>query len=147
MKDVETKIKEILEEEKELPGKFKQALLKQDVLDEDEKIMDLIFIKREHMNTNIQSPIVSPATLLIATNEGVTIIEEGYVQIAQNYYGYKVKHYKYNMIASIELDICLLEGIFSISSNISDSCDNAITFDTSLYYTEFENFIKLIRKQ
>jgi hypothetical protein len=92
-----------------------------------------------------KSDIINPAQMLIATNYGILIIEEGFKEISSDYYGYKIKDVYYNNISSIELDIALLKGEFKV--NTINNQDVLIKFETAEYYAEFEKFIEVIREK
>jgi hypothetical protein len=87
-----------------------------------------------------------PATLIVATIFGITILVEGGFRITEDLYGYGIKHILYEKIASIELDFCFLSGKLIISSSLNSENETAAEFNTAKYYLEFERMIQVIRK-
>lgn len=113
----------------------------------DEQIEALVLLEREYLQEKGESPVFAPAKLLMLTTYGLTIVEEGFVKIAENYMGYKVQHITYNKITNIELDVCLLSGRLRISTSSNGSNQSEIQFNTAKYYRDFEDFIDALRKK
>lgn len=148
MNAIETKIQEILDRGFDVPSIFKSVLMKESVFTHDEEILDVVFLEREYFNdTKKSSNVFSKAKLLVATSHGLILIEEGMNEINTNYLGFKMKHIMYSKIASIELDICLLQGILKISFDSNSNTETTIEFNTSKYYRSFEEFIDVVRKK
>lgn len=74
-----------------------KKVLKDDTLFVDNKdILDVIFIVREEISDNKNRPEpFSPAKLLIATDYGVLILQEGFEEISDNYLGYSMQKIYY----------------------------------------------------
>ncbi|PUU89075.1 MULTISPECIES: hypothetical protein [Halanaerobium] len=148
MQSLEQKINSILEAKNDVHHIFKEVISKKSIFTEKEDIIDLIFIKREHLNErDIESSVYKSAKLLVATTHGIIFLEEGFKEITDNYLGYRIKHLYYDKISSIELDICLLEGQFKIITDSSEDPVVKVKFNSSNYYEPFENFVDQIRKQ
>jgi len=147
MRTLKDKIKEIIEADFEVHQIFKDVVKKQSIFTEDEEIEGLVFIKREHVNERVESsPVFSSAKLLVATNQGLVYAEEGFKEIRDDYFGYKMKHIYYDKISAMELDMCLLQGYFKIMTS-SKEPEISVEFNTAKYYREFEKFVNQIRKK
>ena len=121
-----------------------KKVLKDDTLFVDNRdILDVIFIKREEINENTNSSEpYSPAKLLIATDYGILLLQEGFEEITDNYLGYSMQKIYYKNIDSFELDICMLNGKFKVYSGGSELV--LVKFETTKYFKDFEEFIKII---
>lgn len=147
MRTLKDKIKDIIEADFEVHQIFKDVVKKQSIFTEDEEIEGLVFIRREHVNERVESsPVFSSAKLLVATNQGLVYAEEGFKEIRDNYFGYKMKHIYYDKISAMELDMCLLQGYFKIMTS-SKEPEISVEFNTAKYYREFEKFVNQIRKK
>ncbi|CCU80710.1 hypothetical protein HSACCH_02252 [Halanaerobium saccharolyticum subsp. saccharolyticum DSM 6643] len=147
MRTLKDKIAEIIEADFEVHQIFKDVVKKQSIFTEDEEIEGLVFIKREHVNERVESsPVFSSAKLLVATNQGLVYAEEGFKEIRDDYFGYKMKHIYYDKISAMELDMCLLQGYFKIMTS-SKEPEISVEFNTAKYYREFEKFVNKIRKK
>ena len=147
MRTLKDKIAEIIEADFEVHQIFKDVVKKQSIFTEDEEIEGLVFIKREHVNERVESsPVFSSAKLLVATNQGLVYAEEGFKEIRDDYFGYKMKHIYYDKISAMELDMCLLQGYFKIMTS-SKEPEISVEFNTAKYYREFEKFVNQIRKK
>jgi len=148
MLSLEQKINSILEADYDVHHIFKEIVSKKSIFTEKESILDLIFIKREHLDErDVKSSVYKPAKLLVATTHGIIFLEEGFKEITDNYLGYRIKHLYYDKISSIELDICLLEGQFKIVTDSSEYPVVELNFNSSNYYNSFEIFVDQVRKQ
>lgn len=148
MKSLEEKIKEILEADFDVHHIFKEIVSKQSAFTENEEIVDLIFIKRKHLDErDTKSAVQSPAKLILATTHGLVCAEEGFKEITDNYYGYRMKHVYYDKISSLELDICLLQGEFKAVANSTAKPEIAVNFNAAIYYQEFEKFVETVRQK
>ena len=106
-------------------------------------ILDVIFIVREEISDNENRPEpFSPAKLLIATDYGILILQEGFEEITDNYLGYSMQKIYYKNMDSIKLDICMLNGKFKVYSGGNELV--VIEFETTKYFKDFEEFIKII---
>jgi len=147
MRTLKDKIKEIIEADFEVHQIFKDVMKKKSIFTEDEEIEGLVFIRREHVNERVESsPVFSSAKLLVATNQGLVYAEEGFKEIRDNYFGYKMKHIYYDKISAMELDMCLLQGYFKVMTS-SKEPEISVEFNTAKYYKEFEEFVNQIRKK
>jgi len=147
MRTLKDKIKDIIEADFEVHQIFKDVVKKQSIFTEDEEIEGLVFIRREHVNERVESsPVFSSAKLLVATNQGLVYAEEGFKEIRDNYFGYKMKHIYYDKISAMELDMCLLQGYFKVMTS-SKEPEISVEFNTAKYYREFEKFVNQIRKK
>lgn len=148
MRSLEEKIRKITEADFDVHHIFKEIVKKQSIFTENEEIVDLVFIKREHLNERIESsPIFSSAKLLVATTHGLVFSEEGFKEISDKYLGYKMKHIYYDKISAMELDMCLLQGYFKVTTASSDHPEIVVEFNTANYYQEFESLVKNLRKE
>jgi hypothetical protein len=134
-----------------LPDIFRIILQSHDVFVDGEEIVDLVFVERdgcEIVGTNIEKYVNwQPATLVIVTTYGLTILTEGGFKISESFYGYTIRHLVFSKISSISLDICMLEGKLSIATAMNSNPETLISFNTSVYFKEFERLIGIIRKQ
>lgn len=148
MKALKNKINEILEADFDVHHIFKEIVSRHSAFTENEEIIDLIFIKRKHIDDNdIKSAVQSPAKLLVATTHGLVFAVEGFKEITENYYGYRMKHVYYDKISSLELDICLLQGEFKAVANSSENPEILTEFNAAIYYEEFEKFVEIVRQK
>jgi hypothetical protein len=148
MNNVEKKIKRVTESGFDVHHIFKKVLNKKIIFREDEEIVDLIFIKREHMNERDESsPVASPGKLIVATTEGLIFVQEGFEEIANNYLGYKIEFVSYEKVSGIEFDICLLEGKLVIYTDSSDEANITLEFNSAKYYDLFEDFLDKLRSK
>lgn len=133
-----------------LPSIFKAILQTQEVFVDGEEIIDMVFVEREGcriVGANIEKYVNwQPATLVVVTNFGLTVLSEGGVQIAESYYGYTMRHIVFAKIASITLDICMLDGKLSITTSTSTTPETLIGFNTAHYFKEFERLVGVIRR-
>jgi hypothetical protein len=134
-----------------LPSIFRIILQSQEVFVEGEEIVDTVFVERDGcqiVGTNIEKYVNwQPATLVIVTNFGLTILTEGGFKISESFYGYTIRHLVFSKISSISLDICMLDGKLSIATAMNSNPETLISFNTSTYFKEFERLIGVIRKQ
>jgi hypothetical protein len=148
MQTLAEKINEVVEGDFEVHHIFKEIVQNKSIFTESEEIIDLLFIKREHLNERVKSsPVFSPASLLVATTHGLVYAVEGFKEISDKYLGYKMKHIYYDQISALELDLCLLKGNFKVTTSSSSNPEIVVEFNTANYYQKFENFVKAIRKQ
>jgi len=104
-------------------------------------------MKKSHIDDrDMESPVESPAKILVATNHGLVFAEEGFKEITDDYYGYRMKHIYYDKISSAELDICLLQGEFKVVANSSNKPEINVSFNIARYFKKFEEFFEVIRK-
>lgn len=147
MKSLKEKINEILKADFDVHHIFKDIVSEQSTFTEDEEIVDLVFVKRKHVDDrDSNSAVQSPAKLILATTHGLVFAEEGFKEITENYYGYRIKHIYYDKITSLELDICLLQGEFNVVANSTEDPEILIEFNTGIYHQDFEKFIEIVRK-
>lgn len=147
MKNLEERIKKLLEADYKVHHIFKEIIDRQSMFTENEDIIDFVFIKREHLNDrDSNSPIYSSAKIIVATSEGIVFAKEGFEEISDSYLGYKIKHIYYDQISSFELDITLLKGQFKIFTVSSKRPELIVEFNTAEYFKEFEHFINSVRK-
>jgi hypothetical protein len=134
-----------------LPEIFKVILNTQELFVEGEEIIDMAFVEREGckiVGTNIEKYVNwQPATLVVVTNHGLTVLAEGGVQIAESYYGYTIRHIVFSKISSITLDICMLDGKLSVTTTTGNSPEALISFNTAHYFRDFERIVGVMRRQ
>jgi hypothetical protein len=148
MTETEERVAQILESGFDTPQIFKSILKKETGLGKDDEILDVIHVRREYMNErDPSSRIHEPAKLLVATQHGLVLAEEGFFEIAESIMGYKIKLVGYDKIATIELDVSMLDGEFLISAYGETSAQMKISFNTAKYYREFRAFIDLLRRK
>lgn len=148
MKSLKQKIDEIITADFEIHYIFKEIVKNKSIFTKDEEIVDLMFMKREYLNeSKNSSQVYSAAKLLVATTHGLVYAEEGFVEINDDYMGYKIKHIDYDKISSLELDLSLLKGEFSVVTGSSVSTELYLEFNKASYFKEFENFVNIIRKE
>ena len=143
MNTVQTKIQEILEASGDVPYIFKEVIEKKSFISQDEEIVDLVFLEREHQIDSDKSKLVLKGRLLIATSLGIVFIEEGLSEIATDYLGYRIKHITYNKLESVELDICLLQGILLLGASGQNMIK--VEFNTAKHFRKFEQFVDTVR--
>ena len=140
---VEKKLMDILSKGYNAHYILKKVLKDNTLFVENKDILDVIFITREEITTNEnESEPFSPAKVIIATDYGLLILQEGFTEISDNYLGYGLQKIYYNKIDSIKLDICMLKGKFKVFAGGNELVE--IEFETTKYYKEFEQLIKII---
>ncbi|MCX7024169.1 MAG: hypothetical protein NT080_06045 [Spirochaetes bacterium] len=134
-----------------LPNIFRVIMGKQSVLSDGEEVLDSVFIDREGCEVFEdgirKTELWKPATLLVATDFGITVIREGGALVATDFYGYRIDHVLYGKIARIGLDICLLSGRFYVSSCIGADEGISVDFNTAVHFRDFERFVTVVRKR
>lgn len=146
MNTVQTKIQEILEGSRDVPYIFREVIEKKSFISQDEEIVDLVFLEREYrIDSDKTSRLAFKGRLLIATSHGIIFMEEGLSEIATDYLGYRIKHITYNKVESVELDICLLRGIFLIGTSGRNM--TKVEFNTSKDFRKFEQFVNTVRSK
>jgi hypothetical protein len=144
MNSVQTKIQEILEASRNVPYIFKEVIEKKSFISQDEEIVDLVFLEREYqIASDKTSKLVFKGRLLIATSHGIIFMEEGLSEIATDYLGYRIKHISYNKLESVELDICLLQGILLLGTSGHNM--TKVQFNTTKDFRKFEQFVNTVR--
>jgi hypothetical protein len=148
MANTETKIKQILESGLEIPKIFKSILRREIGLGQEERVLDLLLVQREYRNErDPKSAVHDPAKLLIATEQGLTLVEEGFNEIADSILGYRMKHVGYGKVTTIELDVSMLHGELVVSSYGERVAQLKVSFNTARYFREFQSFIDLLRSK
>jgi hypothetical protein len=146
-KGLKRSIKKIIDADYEVHHIFKEIVSNKSAFTQEEEIIEILFIERNHLyNGDNESKVLDPAKLLVATTHGLLFSEEGFKEITEDYYGYKMQHIYYDKISSLELDICLLEGKFKVISNSSQNPEIEVNFNTAEYFKKFEHFINTVRK-
>ena len=146
MNTVQSKIQEILEASRDVPFVFKEVINKQLFISQDEEIVDLVYLKREYQtDSDKTSKLVFKGRLLIATSHGIIFIEEGLSEIATDYLGYRIKHIAYNKLESVELDICVLQGILLLGAIGHNMIK--VEFNTTNDFRKFEHFVDIVRRK
>jgi len=120
---------------------LKKILSDKTLFIKNKQIKDLIFIRRESLD---EHGLKSHAKLIIATEDEILIMKEGFNEIDKEALGYKMLKIYYDKITGIEFDICLLKGEFKIITN--GNKDISVEFNSSKYYKEFEKFIECIHE-
>ena len=146
----EEKIRALIAETPHLPPVFEILLSKKSVFAEDEEIIEMIFLEREGYKAANgffeKEKNFLPASLVIATSYGITIVQEGGNELFEKMYGYKITHLLFDKISSLQLDVCLLSGKLTISCSSGDP-ESVIHFNTAKYYREFESFVDAVRRK
>ena len=145
MNTVQTKIQEMLEAGRDVPFIFKEVIRKKSFISQDEEILDLVFLEREYqIDSDKTSKLVYKGRLLVATSHGIISMEEGLSEIATDYLGYRIKHIPYGKLESVELDICLLQGVLLLGA--SGQSMTKVEFNTTKDFRKFEEFVNVIRR-
>lgn len=144
--NLEKKITDILSKGYEAHYILKRVLQDDTLYVDNKDIIDVIFIPRDSYHAGTDK---SSAKLLIATTYGVLFLEESFEEISDDYLGYRMKKIYYHKIDSLDLDICLLRGKFSLFTSGNENF--VIEFDTTNFYKQFEVFIatlhdKIVKK-
>jgi hypothetical protein len=148
MTDAEKRIDQILESGLEIPKIFKSMLRREIGLGKEERILDVLLVRREYRNErDPRSPVHEPAKLLIATEYGLSLVEEGFYEIADSILGYRMKHVGYSKVTTVELDVSMLHGELVVSSYGEMVAQLKVSFNTARYFREFQEFIDLLRKK
>ena len=136
---VEEKINEIFMGNYKAHYMLKKILSDKTLFIKNEEIKDLIFIRRESLD---KQGLKSPAKLIIATNNEILIMKEGFNEIDEEALGYEMIKVYYDKITGIKFDICLLKGKFKVITNSNDNI--SVEFNTGKYYKDFEKFIECV---
>ena len=150
---LETRIQQIIDSGFETPSILKKvladelALIKQDQQNRD--ILGLIFMEAQYLFNNVEgSKKFSGAHMIIATTTGLIIVEEGLGELNLEFGGYRARYVPYSKISCVEIDSCLLLGVFKLAlgGTLKDP-DFVIEFDTAQNFHEFDQIIKIIRSK
>ena len=146
MNTVQTKISELLETSRDVPFIFKEVINKKAFISQEEEIVDFVYLKREHeIGSDKKSRLLHKGRLLIATSHGIIFIEEGLSEIATDYLGYRIKDIMYNKLESVELDICVLQGILLLGAIGHNMIK--VEFNTTNDFRKFEHFVDIVRRK
>lgn len=143
--ELERKINEILESGFSTPSIFKKVLSKEMAFAKDEKILGFVNVEKEYANQVEKKDVYSNSKLVVATNYGVIIVEEGIDNDNLDFGGYRIRYIMYSKINCLELDTSLLLGIFKISFGSCKENDILIEFDKTRDFKNFEilnNFLR-----
>lgn len=132
-----------------LPEIFRTVLNQRGLMVEDETIVDFILLQRdgkELMARGVDVPKDwQPATLVIATNYSLIALQDGGIQIAEDFVGYHITHVPYDKICGIILDGCLLDGELRVLTPCAEG-GLTVKFNTAHYHQHFERFVGNLRK-
>lgn len=148
---LEAKINKIIESGFETPSILKtilaneMSLLNQDHHNRD--ILGLVYIETTYLNIISKSEKFTGAMMLLATSIGLIIVEEGLTNLNLEFGGYRARYIPYSKISCVEIDSCLLRGIFKISLGASNDPDIVFEFETTKNFRDFEAIIKIIRSK
>lgn len=149
---LEARINKIIDSGFETPSALKRvlkeemALIKQDQQNRD--ILGLVFVETTYINTDNIETKFTGAYMILATTTGLIIVQEGLNSQDLKDGGYRVRYVPYYKISCVELDSCLLLGIFelTLSGTLNDP-DIAFEFDTADRLQDFEDLAKIIRRK
>jgi len=148
---LETRIKKIIDSSFETPSILKKvladelALLKRDQQNTD--ILGLIYIEPTFIFTPEKNERYSGAFMLLATTAGLINVEEGLTETEVNFGGCRTRFFPYYKIVSVELDSCLLRGVFKIVLGGTEDSNLVIEFDAARNLSEFQEIIRIIREK
>jgi hypothetical protein len=116
-----------------------------------EEILDTVFVERDgfdYLGTVLRRfDSWTPATLIVVTNYGISILREGGQKITDSLYGYSIHHTVFDKISSLEFSVGLHDGTMTISTSTSAHPDTVVNFNTAVYFKDFERLIRLIRNR
>ena len=136
------KIDLVLHQNFDIPSGFTD-ILKEAV--ENDNLNDLIFIEPVFRDKNNRTDLENGAKMLLTTRYGVVSVEAGIADTSREFGGYKVRYIPYKSICAVELDTCLLLGVFRIILISGYESNVEISFLTSEYYEDFINLIRNIK--
>jgi hypothetical protein len=142
MATLSEKVDLVLHQNFDIPSGFVDIL--KDAVEND-NLNDLIFVEPVFKDNNKKNDMEKGAILLLTTRYGVVLAEAGTTDTSREFGGYKVRYIPYKSICSVELDTCLLLGIFRIILNSGYESNVEISFLTSEYYKDFKNLIQIIK--
>lgn len=148
---LEAKINKIIESGFETPSILKtvlaneMSLLKQDQQDKD--ILGLVYIEATYLNNVNNNEKFTGAMMMLATSFGLTIVEEGLTNLDLEFGGYRARYIPYSKISCVEIDGCLLLGIFKISLGASNDPDMVFEFETTKNFRDFDAIIRIVRSK
>ena len=149
---LEARIKKIIESGFETPRILKRVLAEEMALLETDQlkreILGLVYVEPTYILAEKQKEKFSGAFMILATSIGIIIIEEGLSNKDLEHGGYRARYIPYSKIKCVELDSCLLLGIFKliVGGSVNDP-DILIEFDTAAYLKEFDNMVRIIRSK
>ena len=146
-KELENKISEILESGYNTPSIYKKVLDKDVAFVKDEEILGFVHIEKEYVNQVEKKEVYSNSKLVVATNYGIIMVEEGIDSDNLEFGGYRIRHIRYSKINCLELDTSLLLGIFRITFGASKEEDILIEFDKTRDFKNFEILIGILRNK
>lgn len=144
-KELELKVKKIIDGGSDTPIIFKVILKKELALTKQEEILEVIHIKREYTDNVKKTDVFSQGMLLIATNYGLIAVEEGLNDVHLQYGGYRIRHVMYSKIKCLDFNARLLVGNLMVMTGATSEPDLLIKFNTAKYYREIENIVDIIR--
>lgn len=142
MATLSEKIELVLHQNYDIPSGFIDIL--KDAVEND-NLNDLIFVEPVFKDKNRKTDMEKGAKLLLSTRYGVELVEAGIEDTSREFGGYKVRYIPYKSICAVELDTCLLLGVFRIILNSGYESNVEINFLTSEYYKDFTNLIRIIK--
>jgi hypothetical protein len=142
---LEQKINKIIDSRDDTPIIFKVILKKELAIDAQEEILDLAYIRREHSDNGRKSGEFAKSVLLITTNYGLMVVEEGMNDTHLEYGGYRIRHMMYSKIKSLDFNSCLLIGQLRAVTGSPSEPDLMVEFNTSKYYQEIATIVDIIR--
>lgn len=143
--ELEQKIQRIKDSRDDTPIIFKVILNKEMGLTEAEEILDVIYIRRVYSDNVKRTDLFSKAIMLVLTNYGVVIVEEGLEDYQLEAGGYRIRHIMYSQIKFIDFDTCLLVGRLKLMTGSTGDSDVQIAFNTSRYFNDIANAVTTIR--
>lgn len=144
MATLSEKIEFVLRQNNDIPSGFIDIL--KDAAENDD-LIDLVFVEPVFKDKNRKTDMEKGAKLLLSTGYGIELVEAGIEDTAREFGGYKVRYIPYKSISAVELDTCLLLGVFRIILNSGYESNVEISFLTSEYYKDFTNLIRIIKSK
>ena len=145
--ELDRRINEILESGFNTPSIFKKILGKETAFAKDEKILGFVNVEKEYVNQVEKKEVYSNSKLVVATNFGIIIVEEGIDNDNLDFGGYRIRYIMYSKINCLEIDTSLLLGIFKIAFGSCKEDDIIIEFDKTRDFKNFEMLNDILRNK
>ena len=142
---LEQKINKIIDSRDDTPIIFKVILKKELAIEAQEEIIDLIHIRREIGDNGRKAGDFAKSVLLVATNYGLMVVEEGMNDTHLEYGGYRIRHMMYSKIKSLDFNSCLLIGQLRAVTGSPSEPDLMVEFNSSKYYQDIAAIVDIIR--
>lgn len=130
----------------EVPNVFKVILKGESILAEDLNIRDFVYLPREYRDERAKTgDVYKRAYLLLATDKGIIVVQEGVEELDINMGGYRVRYVPYSKIVAVEIDSVLMQADLRIFSGSGEEVKIEIDFNRKRFFKDVANFVNIVR--